>query len=138
MYIRPARWEDARFLFNLKNDATVRANSLVTHDEISWGTHIGWLHKHLNEIHIIEFNGVPCGDVRVEGGEVAIKLLPDYRGLGIGRVAIEWAKKRYGKLTAKVALHNRPSVGLFERCGFGLVSVEDDYYVFEYKPQGEA
>ena len=116
---RPATIEDAKFLLDLKNDPDVRKFSIVTTKKIKYKDHLRWLEEHLKYIEIIELGGIPVGDVRLEpfngGREVAIKLLKDYRGQGVGKVVLGPLE---GRLYAKVTDGNIPSMNLFYSSGF--------------------
>lgn len=132
MKLRPAIMEDAKFLFDLKNDPVVREYSIVTHNKIKWKDHLQWLKKHLHEIQIIEsdWDYKPYGDIRIEGNEIAIKLDSEHRGKGIGYWLLAPLVKK--GMTAKIVNENISSIRLFIKLGFKpTIYDKKGYYIFK-------
>lgn len=131
--LRNATWEDAKFLFDLKNDKTVRKFSIVTQKKIKWEDHLEWYKKNMQYTYIIEWNGERCGDIRIKNLEIAIKLDPKFRGLGIGSDVLHLVTDKYGFLTAKIVDGNVPSMKLFTKYGFKVIDHKDNYYILSYE-----
>lgn len=127
--LRPATMDDAKNLLSWKNDPVMRQFSIVTHDEIKWEDHLKWLEKNLGKTYIITDGITDYGDMRIDDGEVAIKLDPQYRGQGIGYKALRIAAVR--PLKAKIVDGNVASMHLFIKCGFNVVDHKDNYYILE-------
>jgi len=100
--IRPVTLDDARVLFNWRNDPLTRKNSR-TQDEVPWENHVAWLGKRVRgevpscKLYIAEDAGVPVGTVRAdeEGGvvEISYTVAPDHRGKGVGkRMVVQFAQ----------------------------------------------
>lgn len=125
--------DDAQMLLRWKNDPLTIKNSIVTDKLITMKNHLRWLRKNLDGIFIIIVDNTPVGDVRISGGEIAIKLDIKYRGRGLGTEAIRLASKGK-KLTAKIVKHNIPSMRVFIQNGYLPVSLRREgtveYYVF--------
>jgi RimJ/RimL family protein N-acetyltransferase len=134
--LRPATIEDAKFLFDLKNDEDTRRNAIVTEDLILWENHLPWLEKRLEKpgMNIIMLDEIPVGDVRFDYGdetEISIKLVPEFRGQGIARRVIGMC---LGKLVAYIVDGNIPSMRTFLANGFKPVEYikgKKNYYRFE-------
>lgn len=124
--------DDALILLEWKNDPTMRKFSIQTHEEIKLEDHLKWLEKHLSEIYIICSHRDTYGDIRFEGDEIAIKLDPKFRGMGIGKRALTLATMRRKHLIAKIVNGNIASMNLFISCGFKFKAYEEGYYVLEY------
>lgn len=128
---RKAHINDATELFELKNDETVRANSILTHEKIEWKSHVDWLTNKLKdpevEIWIIENEeDEMIGDVRIDHLEISIKLFPQFRGKGIGGEAIKhFARKG---LIAKIVEGNVPSMRIFVDAGFNFIDYQKGCY----------
>lgn len=132
MKLRRAEWSDARNLLRWKNDPTMRKYSIVSHDEILWDNHVEWLKNHIDEIHVITDGNRDYGDVRLEGDDIAIKLDPNFRGMGIGTEAIKLAQEMRTFLIAHIVTENLASLNLFTKCGFKFKSFQDGYYTLEW------
>lgn len=125
---RPAEPADAEFLFKLKNDEGVRQSSIQSRDGVRWEPHQAWLRDALENdrlaLWIIELNGEPVGTWRMEKAgpdlvEVAIHLMPEARGKGIGAHTIrQWGNCRTANWMAKILDSNEASIGLFKFSGF--------------------
>ena len=126
--LRKADMGDAIHLFRWKNDPTVRKYAIKTHDKIDWETHMKWCEKNLKKTQIITDGILPLGDIRIDNGEVAIKIDKRYRNQGIGTLALQ---KIQEKLTAKIVEGNIPSMRLFIGAGFKPVSYRKGVYIFK-------
>lgn len=131
--LRPATLEDAKLLFEMKNDIVMRRFSIETHDEIEWNDHIRWLNDNLEYTEIIELDGVACGDIRIRYGEVAIKIHKDYRGKGISTEVLMSIVEKHDSLKARIVDGNIPSMRLFLKCGFKIIDHKDRYYILKYE-----
>ncbi len=89
--VRPATLDDARALWEWRNDPVTRAGSRH-HDPVPFGDHLAWLRASLDrpDRHLLvgASDGVDVGTVRwdLEGGaewEVSIALAPQARGRGL-------------------------------------------------------
>ncbi|MBI4087894.1 GNAT family N-acetyltransferase [Candidatus Kaiserbacteria bacterium] len=95
LHIRPAHIEDARLLFEWRNDEATRRASVTTAPLI-WEEHLEWLSKVLNgefpgrSIYIVEIEGEPAGTVRSDERqdgftEISYAVSPQWRGKGLGK-----------------------------------------------------
>lgn len=133
-FVRPVRPEDdAQFLFDLANHASVRSVGRHPH-EIHWDEHIAWLQHHCNSsqsrLIIIEtINGGLAGQIRFHEREpsvweVGISIHPDFRkarlahmslSLAMCQLARECAVSRW---LAEIKCDNTASQRLFTKLGF--------------------
>ena len=130
--LRPVEKKDYRKIFEWRNEPEVRRGMFITR-RISWREHKGFwdnLLKNKNRFaFVIELAGQDLGAVRLDraGGvaEVDIFVSSKYQGRGIGTNAIKEVEKKakelnIDKLIAKVKPGNKPSIKMFENCGFKL------------------
>ncbi len=144
---RPARPDDARFVWDVNNDPTVRAQSIST-DPIPWESHQAWfsdaLERSTRYLWIVEVASEPAGVVRfdVDGdaATISVALQAAYRGRGLGTKLIDRACHALadtglaGRIIALVRPDNAPSMLAFERAGFALQRSikQDDLELNEY------
>jgi UDP-2,4-diacetamido-2,4,6-trideoxy-beta-L-altropyranose hydrolase len=89
--LRPARAEDARYVWTTNNHETVRAQSIQT-ATIPWEEHVAWYEKRLTRSDSCLFIGLeqnePVGVARfdIAQGEavISIAIEPRHRGRGLG------------------------------------------------------
>ncbi len=126
--LRPASYDDARFLFDLRNDPQSRQASL-SQDEVSFKAHCQWLKASLvnpaRRIFIAERDGVAVASGRIDHGEDGLSLswtvAPQARGGGIGRQLVAaLAGMEFGPLTAVIRSENTASRRIAEANGFIL------------------
>ena len=126
--LRPATIEDARQLLEWANAADSLAQKGRTTAPISWETHKPWFEARLADpacrIEIIEIDGVPAGQVRLEpkagGLHVDIYVVPEQRGARVAGTALSdlLGRVRNRPVIAEVKTGNAASRRLFERLGF--------------------
>lgn len=131
--LRPANKGDECFLFDLRNDPTVRRSAFST-GIITWNNHIKWFSNKLKSsktgIYIIEKGeGNPLGQVRFDidskkQAEINITVCRDYRGKGFGSKGIGLACKKIfseydvKEIIAHIKLDNKRSIKSFLKAGF--------------------
>lgn len=121
--IRPCTKDDARLLFDWRNDEGTRAMSGDT-SPLSWESHLEWFTIVFSggfsgrSIYIVEnAGGEPIGTVRSdlrEDGftEVSYTIAPEWRGKGFGkRMVLQFAKEHLAstKLAARIKKGVNPS-----------------------------
>lgn len=127
--LRPALFDDADFLLELKNDPIMRKFAVVSHNKITKKAHMAWLEMNIGGIFIIEEKGLRLGMFRIANGEVSINLSTICRGRGIGsRVLRKFCPKG---VWAKIVNGNVPSMKIFLNNGFKIVDYKENYYVLE-------
>jgi RimJ/RimL family protein N-acetyltransferase len=117
-------------VFNLSNQASVRANSF-NQDKIELEGHKKWFAKKLKDENSImlkaSINGIMAGQVRIDieesNGLIGVSVSDNFRGRGIGsrliEAAIGRAKDRDIKIIeACIKPENQASIKLFEKNGF--------------------
>ena len=133
--LRPAVWEDAEFLLNLRNDPATRQNSFQT-KEVLPEEHYAWLQRTLQredaEIYIltsvIDGQEYRFGQLRLnyekEAALISYGIAPDYRGHGLGKellgLAEQAARRRSGirMLQGEVKIGNEASLRSFRALGY--------------------
>lgn len=122
--IRPARIEDAKTLFNWRNDELTRAMSRNP-DPVEWQNHIDWLTARLSRLEpglfIVE---QPVGTFRIDGDEISYTVAPEQRGKGIGTQMLRQARELFGQLKAEIFERNQASIKIAERAGMLVVIIE--------------
>jgi UDP-2,4-diacetamido-2,4,6-trideoxy-beta-L-altropyranose hydrolase len=129
--LRSAGPEDCRRIWLWRNDEETRRASFDS-SAIPFETHARWFEASLGRpdrrIYVVEVDGTAAGMVRldVEGRQavVSINLAPEWRGRGVGPLALRglaelaFALLGLQRLEASVKADNHASVAAFERAGF--------------------
>lgn len=130
--LRKANSEDMRFLFDLRNEKSVREQSFQQ-KKIALEDHKKWFQKKLKDdytdIYIYENDGIPVGQVRVDidnekrWGIISYAVQREYRGRGLGCRMLknmeQFEKKRVKcGLQASVKKENAASCRVFEKLGY--------------------
>ena len=142
--LRRAAGADSRDIWKWRNDPDTRAAS-VDSAPILWEQHHHWFSEILERgdrrVHIIEAMNQPVGVTRLDitAGEaaVSIHLAPEWRGRGVGPVALDmladraFHELRLERLLASVKADNLASLSAFARASFketnrggGMVTLE--------------
>jgi len=133
-------YQDALLLFNWVNDKTVRQNSLSS-ESITFQNHINWFETKMKDenckIYILtDLYKSNIGQIRVEMKdeyyEIDYTISEQYRGNGFGNKIINLLQVKLGNinLLARVKNNNIPSIKIFTKNGFKLVSENDDVLIF--------
>jgi RimJ/RimL family protein N-acetyltransferase len=128
--LRPARLDDARLLFEWRNDAETRRQSRDS-AELSWADHLRWLETKLADPRcrlLIAEAGRQVGTVRidrVDEGDTSIFVLswtvaPEARGKGYGKLIVRAARPE-GRVRAYVKRDNPASQAIAAAAGLRLV-----------------
>jgi len=128
--VRPATRDDARLLFDWRNDSGTRAASFAT-PPVPWDGHVAWLDRVLvspdMRLVVAELEGQPVGVVRLERrGETAtisITVAPEARSQGLAAPVIgagmEAASElNVGRVVAWIRPENIASRRAFAAAGF--------------------
>ena len=129
--LRPAEPDDCRRIWLWRNDEETRRASFDS-APIPFESHARWFEKSLGradrKVYIVVAGGEDAGMVRLdldgEEGTVSINLAPEWRGRGVGPLALRsLAELAFGalgmnRLLASVKADNRASLGAFEKAGF--------------------
>lgn len=120
MDLRKATIEDAKLLFDWRNDQRTREMSRDTL-ELAWENHVSWLATRLQRddhgVYIAEINGLPVGTIRIDHDEISYTVAPEQRRKGVGEAMLLEAKKAFGQKVAEVKRENMASVKIAERAG---------------------
>lgn len=140
LQLRKATVADSRFLFELRNDASVREVSFSV-EPIPFESHEKWLAKKLTDttsaIFIAETKvGVPLAQIRFDladekTAEVSIAVAKEYRGKGYGSLVLSSASRRFFAehpsltfIRARIKPSNSSSLRSFEKSGYKKVEKE--------------
>lgn len=123
--LRIASFEDAKFLFDWRNDPVTRSNFINT-ELVKWDDHVEWLKRTLLSpdrlLLVGEVNGNPVSTIRFDRAEVGHELswtvAPEQRGRGIGFQTLEQAVKIKGPHFASIKEQNIASQRVAEKNGF--------------------
>jgi RimJ/RimL family protein N-acetyltransferase len=136
---RKATIDDARILYDWRNDPETRENSFASTKEILFEEHISWLSEKLqnDQAHIfilLEDDVRPIGQVRFDifdkVGTVSIIIDSSFRGLGYGREGLKMLRDHIFSSQIAVCLKafikktNLSSLDMFRSAGFSAVGVE--------------
>lgn len=144
LILRDATIEDARLLFDWRNDAVTR---LASHNtaELEFGSHTAWLKAALanskRQLRIAEQNGRPVGMVRIdfEDGdcaELSWVIAPEARGKGIAKRMVQFVADETSQICAiraEIKAGNDASAKVAEAAGMQL-SRQDGGVLHFYRP----
>jgi UDP-2,4-diacetamido-2,4,6-trideoxy-beta-L-altropyranose hydrolase len=130
--LRPATGDDARSLWQWRNEPATRAASFNT-EPIAYDEHVKWLATKLRDGNVFILIAVVEGeaeigyvrlDIHGDAAEMSLSLDRAYRGRGLGssamRAATEFAVNTLGiqRVMARVRPGNAASLGAFRAAGF--------------------
>lgn len=148
--LRPATLEDAKRLFDWRNDAETR---FWSHNQspLVWADHLAWLERWLGAHDRVIFVGEavrtdqPIGVVRFDelpdgSHEVGITVAPEFRGRGwAGKLLRAGLKHREGQtVIARVMSENIRSRSLFGSAGFRETGEADGVVHLRLEASSEA
>lgn len=133
--LRKATPLDMKFLFELRNDAAVRAASFIA-DTISFEAHKNWFEKRLKDagtaLYIAETEGKPAAQIRFDcvgsdGAEVNVAVVQAHRGRGLGSDLLRKASSRFfeehpriARIHALIKTGNEASLRSFKKAGYAF------------------
>lgn len=132
--IELAQIEDMEDIFDLSNDAMVRANSF-NQEKISWESHQNWFKNKINDKNCIfyvikDLNNKLISQVRFDKNDdeadISISISADFRGKGYGVKILKLTSEKVIKenninnINAYVKIENEASKIIFEKAGFTL------------------
>lgn len=125
--LRQATLDDARLLFEWRNDIATRQNSRNT-DPIEWDSHVKWLTDSMarqdRKIFIAYHNNIAVGTVRIDHfnglSELSWTVAPSHRGEGLGTKIVQEAIQQApdSTLCAVIKMDNAASISIAIKCGF--------------------
>ena len=145
LYLRPATLEDAKILFEWRNDPQARAAS-HNQDKISFKAHLSWLKDSLvnpdRKLYIAEEDGVRVGTVRADWTEGAFTLSwtvrPEFRGKGVGKRMVSLLAKQITEpIRAEVKVGNLASIRIAREAGLQLDYTKNGIMYFSRKASGQ-
>ncbi|GCA52255.1 hypothetical protein KGO5_04720 [Sinorhizobium sp. KGO-5] len=117
---RRATIEDAKMLFDWRNDPETRAMSRDT-SVLLMDNHLAWLTRRLAlsepGLYIAEIDKIPVGTVRLDQDEISYAVSPSHRRKGIAEKMLNRAFELFGPKIAEVKRENTASVKVAERTG---------------------
>ena len=138
LYLRPATPEDAKILFEWRNDPQVRAAS-HNQDEISFESHLTWLKDSLKnpgrKLYVAEENGTSIGTVRLDWTDGAHTLSwtvkPESRGKGVGKRMVSLIVEQITEpIRAEIKVGNLASIKIAKTVGMQLDCIKDGVMYF--------
>lgn len=123
MKIRPATIDDAKLLFEWRNDALTCAMSRNA-APVEWQQHVDWLSARLMRekpnLFIAVMDTRAVGTFRVDDDEISYTIAPDCRGYGFSVQMLMAARKAFGVLRAQIYECNVASIKVAERAGLAV------------------
>ncbi len=133
--LRRATEKDTKFLFELRNEISVREASFTT-NKVSFEEHTVWLAKKLKDsrtvLYVAETNGQAVAQIRFdctgrEAAEISVAVAPLHRGLGFGTHLISMAtvlffseNPQITRVHAYIKKGNEASLRSFLRSGYSV------------------
>ena len=135
--LRPIQAEDAETLMELNNNTAVSEFVVGNPQKVTLEQQLRWMENLSNEKNtvrfMVEFENKAVGTIIVSSidhanatGNMNIKLLPEYHGRGIAKIALQKAcqiafdELNIVCLTAHILSYNERSCALFKRVGFRI------------------
>jgi RimJ/RimL family protein N-acetyltransferase len=129
--LRPAEAADCQRVWNLRNEPETRGASIDS-APIPWDTHARWFTHSLERsdrrifMVVVEnlSQGVARLDIAGDEGAVSIHVAPEWRGRGVGPVALDklvavaFHELRLARLVATVKADNAASLSAFAKASF--------------------
>jgi spore coat polysaccharide biosynthesis predicted glycosyltransferase SpsG/RimJ/RimL family protein N-acetyltransferase len=143
--IRPATFDDAEFVFELRGDPEVRRQSFQ--DAPGWNRHLDWYRTVIDDpgrrLLIIETSAGPAGQIRLDTvGDhevVSLAIAAPARGRGLAQRALANAKDlAAGDLVAHIKPGNTRSLAAFAAAGFVTESASPDEIVVRWSNDDRA
>jgi ribosomal protein S18 acetylase RimI-like enzyme len=156
LLLRPVRTEDVPFLAKLYASTRETEMALVDWSEAQKTAFLNMQfdaqHRYYTEMYsdahfdVIESGGVPVGrlyvDYRPEAIHVIdIALLPDYRGLGLGKQIMQDLLRQGENEGLQVTIHVEqfnPALRFYQRLGFEMLQGEGIHFLMRWVPQSVA
>jgi GNAT superfamily N-acetyltransferase len=115
MEIVPCSSEYWEFVRSLRNDLS---DGFFSQEEISEGTHRGFMVKHYNNYRICLIEKEPVGFIGHVKLDIRVATHPDHQGKGVAKFMLTKFMKDFPAAAAQVKIENKSSLSLFESCGF--------------------
>lgn len=123
---RAATIDDARVLFDWRNDPLTRAMSR-NDAPVEWGEHLAWLERRLAlpepHLYVVEAEQTPVATFRIDSDEISYTVAPGHRGVGIATASLRLARQRFGALRAEIKTDNVASIKAATRAGHIVVPI---------------
>ena len=113
------------FIRIIRNDKRVK-RGFIEHKNITKKQQIKYMKKFEKNYFICLCGKTPAGYIGVIGNDIRVATHPDFQGKGIGLFMVNYIKKRFKRVQAKIKIDNNASINLFKKAGFKL-----KYYIFE-------
>lgn len=147
--LRGAVYDDARLLYEWRNDPTTRKMS-IHQDPIEWLDHLSWFARALGDprktilMATDPRSGEIVGTIRLEeaererSGEISFSVGPRFRGKGYGHSLLTagvyaFREAGYQSLIARVLVNNPGSQACFRKAGFHLVGCNASTLTFQHE-----
>jgi RimJ/RimL family protein N-acetyltransferase len=125
--IRPATRDDARLLYEWRNDESTRRMS-KNKDLVQWDEHQAWLDRRLKmadvNLFVFEVGAEPVATFRIDGNDLSYTVSPQHRNRGIAKLMLSEVRSRFGCLRAQVYADNLASIKVAQSAGMDVVIVE--------------
>jgi RimJ/RimL family protein N-acetyltransferase len=125
--IRPATKEDARLLFEWRNDESTR-RMFKNKGCVQWDEHLNWLDRRLKmecpNLFLFEENGAPVATFRIDGGSLSYTAAPEHRNRGIATVMLKEVRSRFGRLRAEIYSDNLASITVAREAGLEVIIID--------------
>lgn len=128
MKLRAATVEDARLLFDWRNEPLTRAMSVKT-EPILWEAHLQWLSARLARpepgLYIFEDDKSPYGMLRIDDDEISYSVDQKFRGKGLATRMLMLARHHFGPKHARIKRGNEASAKAATKAGHIVEYIKD-------------
>ena len=125
--IRPATKDDARVLFEWRNDNSTR-KMFKNKDYVQWDEHRDWLDRRLKmdrpNLFVLEQNGAPVATFRIDDRDLSYTVAPAHRNRGIAKVMLKEVRTRFGRLRAEIYSDNLASIAVAREAGLEVIIID--------------
>lgn len=117
-------------VYNIRTDPA-NADGFFDKRPIDLHTHMSFMATHGKDYRICLYDDTPVGFIGCVNDDIRIGVDPACKNLGVGTFMLTSTRILWPTAKAKILRHNYPSLMLFQKCGWKIVSQDDTWVYLE-------